>query len=257
MVLFYANLLDGDPKYAAHAKRPTSDSTAWAILSPGVPVFRTDGGKLLHNPWLCSFITCAAPYSPTVVQRASRILLIQRIFRVLAIARAYRYTSLVLGAFSDVVFVSTDWSWETKRSVDQMNNNLISLLLQSLDSFRGILIFCSNFGFGDKGFDPAIHRRLHIISEVSSPSGEARVSILRHYFPELSGNEAEEFLVKYPFITPAQIRNLRKKYDVMLILGDGDSPVNELNELAERDLKTFRNGKRTIGYQIKTSCGEC
>lgn len=137
-----------------------------------------------------------------------------------------------------------------------MNNNLISLLLQSLDTFRGILIFCSNFSFEDKGFDPALHRRLHIISEVSSPSGEARVSILLHYFPELSGNEAEEFVARYPFITPAQIRNLRKKYDVMVILGDGNSPLNELNELAERDLKIFRTGKRSIGYQIKTSCGE-
>jgi len=146
---------------------------------------------------------------------------------------------------------------ETKRSVEQMNNNLISLLLQNLDSFRGILIFCSNFGFGDKGFDPAIHRRLHIISEVSSPTGEAKVSILRHHFPEISGGEAEEFLVKYPFITPAQIRNLRKKYDVMLILGEGEDPLNSLYDLADKDLKIFNNGHRSIGYKIKTPCTEC
>ncbi len=146
---------------------------------------------------------------------------------------------------------------EAKRSAEQMNNNLISLLLQSLDTFRGILIFCSNFSFGDKGFDPAIHRRLHIISEISAPSGEARVSILRHYFPELSGNEAEGFLVKYTFITPAQIRNLRKKYDVMLILGDGNDPLNSLFNLADKDLKIFQNAKRSIGYKIKSPCGEC
>jgi len=134
--------LEGDPMYAAHAKRPTSDSTGWAILSPGVPVFRTDGGLPLEQPWLCSFITCAAPYAPTTGQPASRILLKQRISRVLAIARAYGYTSLVLGAwgcsafhndpdataldfrealenefrgaFSDVVFAITDWSPERK-----------------------------------------------------------------------------------------------------------------------------------------------
>ncbi len=134
--------LEGDPMYASHAKRRTPDSTDWAILSSGVPVFRTDGGNPLDKPWLLDFITCAAPYAPVIGQPASRILLKQRISRVLAIARAYGYTSLVLGAwgcgdfrndpyttaldfrealendfrgtFSDVVFAITDWSPERK-----------------------------------------------------------------------------------------------------------------------------------------------
>jgi len=134
--------LVGDPMYEAHRKRPEPDSTDWAIYSPDVPVFRTDNGTALEEPWLLSFITCAAPYAPAVGQPRSGDLLQRRIHRVLAIARAYGYAALVLGAwgsgafgndphrtardfrqaletefdgaFSDVVFAVTDWSPERR-----------------------------------------------------------------------------------------------------------------------------------------------
>jgi len=134
--------LVGDPMYAEHLKRPLSDSSDWAILSPNVPVFRTDDGIELQTPWLLSFITCAAPYAPEVGQPESADLLQKRIHRVLAIARAYGYSSLILGAwgcgafdndahrtakdfrtaienefhqaFSQIVFAITDWSRERR-----------------------------------------------------------------------------------------------------------------------------------------------
>ena len=137
----YATLV-GDPMYEAHRRRPLPDSTDWAIYSPDVPVFRTDDGKALPEPWLLSFITCAAPYAPKVGQPMSGDLLEKRIHRVLAIARAYGHTALVLGAwgcgafrndpvrtardfrralegpfdgaFSYVVFAITDWSPERR-----------------------------------------------------------------------------------------------------------------------------------------------
>ncbi len=131
-----------DPMYEIHRQRIRPDSTDWAIYSPGVPVFRKDNGVTLDKPWLLSFITCAAPYAPTIGQPDSGDLLQQRIYRVLEIARAYGYTDLVLGAwgcgafrndphrtardfrgalegefrgaFSQVVFAITDWSPERK-----------------------------------------------------------------------------------------------------------------------------------------------
>lgn len=134
--------LVGDPMYQAHRQRPRPDSTEWAIYSPDVPVFRTDDGTALEEPWLLSFITCAAPYAPAIGQPESGDLLQRRIRRVLAIAQAYRHTALVLGAwgcgafrndplwtardfrqaletefdgaFSDVVFAVTDWSPERR-----------------------------------------------------------------------------------------------------------------------------------------------
>ena len=137
----YHTLL-GDAMYEAHRKRPLPDSTEWAIYSPEVPVFRTDDGITIEQPWLMNVLTCAAPYAPTVGRLQSAELLRLRINRVLSIARAYSYSSLVLGAwgcgafgndavltaqhfrtalegefngaFSDIFFAITDWSPERK-----------------------------------------------------------------------------------------------------------------------------------------------
>jgi uncharacterized protein (TIGR02452 family) len=133
--------LRGDPMYDAHRQRTLPDSTDWAILSPGVPVFRSDDGMPLDTHWPLSIITCAAPYAPGVGRSRAGDLLQQRIARVLAIARAHGYTALVLGAwgcgafgndpyrtardvhdavmrhagaFAQVVFAVADWSPERR-----------------------------------------------------------------------------------------------------------------------------------------------
>jgi len=134
--------LIGDPMYGHHAARSQPDSTDWSILSPDVPVFRSDDGTTLDEPYLLSFLTCAAPYAPTVGQRKSAELMKSRIHRVLEIAYAYGYDSLVLGAwgcgafdndpiatamefkvalagdyagcFREIVFAITDWSPERR-----------------------------------------------------------------------------------------------------------------------------------------------
>ncbi len=136
----YLTLFD-DPMYEAHDQRPRPDSSDWAIYSPAVPVFREDGQEL-EKPWLLNFITCAAPYAPTIGQPEAGDLLERRIHRVLAIARAYGHPVLVLGAwgcgafgndphrtatdfrralesdfrgaFSDIVFAIADWSPERR-----------------------------------------------------------------------------------------------------------------------------------------------
>ena len=137
----YSTLV-GDRMYTNHRERTLPDSTDWAIYSPDVPVFRTDDGTPLDEPWLLSFITSAAPYAPQIGQPRSAELLRKRIHRVLAIASAYGYETLVLGAwgcgafendphttavdfrealenefrghFSDVLFAITDWSNDRK-----------------------------------------------------------------------------------------------------------------------------------------------
>jgi uncharacterized protein (TIGR02452 family) len=134
--------LVADPMYEAHRQRPRPDSTAWAIYSPHVPVFRNDDGTELEEYWLLSFLTCAAPYAPALGQPEAGNLLQARIRRVLAVAQHYGHAALVLGAwgcgafandphrtatdfrqalesdfkgvFSDVVFAIADWSPERR-----------------------------------------------------------------------------------------------------------------------------------------------
>jgi uncharacterized protein (TIGR02452 family) len=128
--------------YDEHRQRQAADSTDWVIYSPHVPVFRTDDGIALEHPWLLSFITCAAPYAPSIGVGRAGDLLQQRMQRVLAISQAYGHSALVLGAwgcgafandprrtavdfrralehdfsgaFSEVVFAIADWSPDRK-----------------------------------------------------------------------------------------------------------------------------------------------
>ena len=134
--------LVNDPMYLHHRQRHRPDPTEWAIYSPDVPVFRKGDGTELDHPWLLSFLTCAAPYAPSIGQPESGDLLQKRINRVLAIARSFGYSAVVLGAwgcgafandpcrtavdfrgaletefrgsFSEVVFAITDWSPERR-----------------------------------------------------------------------------------------------------------------------------------------------
>ena len=137
----YETLVD-DPMYQQHREHALHEASDWAIYSPDVPIYRSDDGTALPQPWLLSFLTCAAPYTPVVGQPRSGDLLQKRIHRVLAIARAYGYAALVLGAwgcgafandphrtamdfrqaletdfdgaFSDIVFAIADWSPDRK-----------------------------------------------------------------------------------------------------------------------------------------------
>jgi uncharacterized protein (TIGR02452 family) len=61
--------------YAAHAKRSQPDSSDWAILSPDIPVFRSDDGTPLYLPWTVDFLTCAAPYASAIGQSTAGELL--------------------------------------------------------------------------------------------------------------------------------------------------------------------------------------
>jgi uncharacterized protein (TIGR02452 family) len=137
----YQTILN-DPMYVEHGKRQQPDSTDWAIFSPKIPVFRTDKGIPLDEPWLLDILTCAAPYAPTVGRETSRRLLSLRIYRVLAIAHSLGFSEIILGAwgcgafandplktaedfkraleteylgaFSEVVFAISDWSPERR-----------------------------------------------------------------------------------------------------------------------------------------------
>ena len=137
----YATIRD-DPMYGFHAGLDHYESSHWMIVSSDVAVIRDDEGAPIAEPWMCSFITCAAPVAQRVGRERSALIMADRIERLLSVAAAHGYESLVLGAwgcgafrndptltaeafralltgpfdgvFSDVVFAISDWSGERR-----------------------------------------------------------------------------------------------------------------------------------------------
>lgn len=102
--------LNGHPMYELHQASRDPMYTSYAIYSPDVPVFRDDGGALLPEPYLCSFITAPAVNAKVVLDRdpsrrpAIREAMWERIVKVLAIAAQHQHEALVLGAWGCGVF---------------------------------------------------------------------------------------------------------------------------------------------------------
>jgi len=96
--------INGNPMYAFHQPRSDALCADYASYSPDVPVLRDDEGKLLDQPYLCSFITAPAVNAKVVLEcdrerRAEiRATMQGRIGMVLTIAAAHGHEALVLGA---------------------------------------------------------------------------------------------------------------------------------------------------------------
>ncbi len=97
--------LEGNPMYDHHRGRLDAMYSDYVIYSPDVPVFRTDGGDLLEEPYSCSILTSPAPqayalrkYQPERLPRIEAALR-SRIAKVLAAGAAHGHDTIILGAW--------------------------------------------------------------------------------------------------------------------------------------------------------------
>ena len=91
-----------NPMYAFHRSRRDPLYTDYAIYSPDVPVFRSDDGSLLDEPYTVAVITCPAVNAKRVPpERKTEIgpAMWRRILRVLHIGINHSHDSIVLGAW--------------------------------------------------------------------------------------------------------------------------------------------------------------
>lgn len=106
----HACLLPQTAYYEANRACGTSLYTDHVIVSPDVPVFRDDAGRLLERPYAVSVITAPAPNAGAVRRNepaeAGRVVpvLRGRAAKVLAAAAVHGYRTLVLGAWGCGVF---------------------------------------------------------------------------------------------------------------------------------------------------------
>ncbi|MFJ9824567.1 TIGR02452 family protein [Streptomyces sp. NPDC101160] len=106
----YATLLRAPGYYEHHRAERDPFYTDRVIHSPGVPVFRDDGGRLLDEPFTAGFLTSPAPNAGVIRRRTPELAdrvpaaLAARAERVLETAAAHGYRRLVLGAWGCGVF---------------------------------------------------------------------------------------------------------------------------------------------------------
>lgn len=94
--------LRGHPMYAYHRANWSPFYSDYAIYSPGVPVFRSDSGELLAEPYPLAMITAAAVHAKRVADDQRHLIeptMAARIDRVLAIGLAHGHDAIVLGAW--------------------------------------------------------------------------------------------------------------------------------------------------------------
>ena len=97
--------LEGREMYAYHRPRRDAMYTDWVIYSPDVPVFRTDAGDLLDEPWSLTIVTCPA-VNGLALERYERYrladvpaVMVTRTAKVLSIAAAHGVRRFILGAW--------------------------------------------------------------------------------------------------------------------------------------------------------------
>ncbi|OWK38556.1 TIGR02452 family protein [Fimbriiglobus ruber] len=99
--------IEGNPMYDFHSQQGGGFYTNYAIYSPAVPVFRTDDGELLPEPYACAFVTAPAVNAGAVdFRQRSRIPgeMERRVAKVLAIMAGHGHDAVVLGAWGCGVF---------------------------------------------------------------------------------------------------------------------------------------------------------
>jgi uncharacterized protein (TIGR02452 family) len=140
--------LRGRRMYKYHRERLDPMYSDYVIYSPDVPVFRTDAGDLLDEPWTMSIVTSPAVHSDGVREYVPErepdipAVMTARTAKVLAVTASHGVTRFILGAwgcgafggdpqtmaeifrdaldgpfsgvFDEIAFAITDWSSEQK-----------------------------------------------------------------------------------------------------------------------------------------------
>ncbi|MFJ9951374.1 TIGR02452 family protein [Kitasatospora sp. NPDC091207] len=106
--LLYSCLLEAPDYYEAHRASGDLRYSHRVIVSPDVPVIRSERGDLLARPFPVTFLTSPAPNAGQLERRSESVdvrgVLAERAVRVLAAAARHEIRALVLGAWGCGVF---------------------------------------------------------------------------------------------------------------------------------------------------------
>jgi uncharacterized protein (TIGR02452 family) len=147
--------LRDNPMYEYHRSRYDPVYTDYTIYSPGVPVFRSDDGSLLEQPYTVGIITSAAVNASRLdPKRHVEIgpVMLARILKVLAIGVLHGHDAIVLGAWGCGAFGNDgqEIAGLFKRALDEKFKGAYKKVIFAIVDWspekRFIGPFCQTFG---------------------------------------------------------------------------------------------------------------
>ncbi len=132
----------------------------------------------------------------------------------------------------------------TERAVDKMENSIQNIILQEMETLKGILIATTNLA---QNLDKAFERRFLYKVKFSKPTTEARKHIWHTMLPELSADDISVLAEKYNF-SGGQIENIARHYTIDTIL-HSDEATNLATLIRHCDGERLeKSEKKAIGF---------
>ena len=132
----------------------------------------------------------------------------------------------------------------TERAVDKMENSIQNIILQEMETLKGILIATTNLA---QNLDKAFERRFLYKVKFSKPTTEAREHIWHTMLPELSADDISVLAEKYNF-SGGQIENIARHYTIDTIL-HSDEATNLATLIRHCDGERLeKSEKKAIGF---------
>ena len=128
-------------------------------------------------------------------------------------------------------------------AVDKLENSLLSIILQEMETLEGIMIATTNL---EKHMDKAFERRFLVKIRFNQPNLTVRKKIFETMIPDLTDSEYTMLANKYE-LSGGQIENVSRRYTINNILhGECDNRMKLISDYCESE-KIIRNSHK-IGF---------
>jgi AAA+ superfamily predicted ATPase len=136
-----------------------------------------------------------------------------------------------------------------RSSVDQMTNALQNIILEEMETFKGIMVGTTNL---TANMDPAFERRWVMKLQFESPNETAKIAIWKSAIKGLRQSEAHELVKRFNF-TPGEIANISRRFVIENMLGLTQTRLQTLIHLCETEHYEAQASTKSIGFSFEKS----
>lgn len=131
-----------------------------------------------------------------------------------------------------------------QHSIDKMENAIQNIILQAMETFRGIMIATSNLA--DTNLDGAFERRFLIKVNFKRPESEVKAKIWKAMLPDLSDDYAMQLSSRFDF-TGGEIDNVTRKLTIDKLLYDQEYTLDHIVSVCQEE-GALKAQRRNIGF---------